>query len=107
MKKFNLIIVVISILLVSCNRPNRKPIKIEVSKFVITGIYQPKHFRVDLKRLSDGRRFINIYVSKHCNNWEDNYSIGDTITLKRYTYTDGESDVIEFDKNEMYNCLCQ
>lgn len=99
---------IVTTLLVSCNAPkDRTPIHVEVAKYVITNFDPPKHVSVDLKRVADGRQFTDVYVAKHCNNWEENFSIGDTITLSRYTYTDGESDVIEFNNTEIQDCLCQ
>ena len=108
MKRISLILIAVTaILLVSCNkRPAQKPIHVEVAKYVITDFDPPKHVYVDLKRVADQRQFTHVYIAKHCNNWEENFSIGDTITLTRYTCTDGERDVIEFDKTEINNCLC-
>ncbi len=96
-----------AIVLASCGRPERTPIHVEVAMYVITDFDPPKHVSVDLKRVADDRQFTHISLGKHCNNWRENFSIGDTITLTRYTYTDGETDVIEFDKSEIRDCLCQ
>ena len=108
MKIFSFTLVVLfAFVLTSCNKiPDQNPINIEVAKYVITNINPPKHFCVDFIRVADGRQFTNVYISKHCKDWGLN-SIGDTITLNRYTYTDGERDVIEFNNSEIHDCLCQ
>jgi hypothetical protein len=106
MKK--ILFIAISILvLASCGAPKPdSPINVEVDQYVITGFDKPKHVYVDLVRVSDGRSFEHVYVGKHCSGWESNFSIGDTISLHRYTYTDEGTDVIEFDREEINNCLC-
>lgn len=42
----------------------------ETKKYIIVGINQPKHFRVDLKD-ETGRIFQTVAVSKHCNRWRE------------------------------------
>jgi hypothetical protein len=108
MKRISIILlVIVTVVLASCNgRADCKPNHVELAKYIITDFDPPKHVYVDLKRVVDGRQFTHVYVAKHCNNWRENFSIGDTITLTRYTYIDGGTEIIEFNNNEIYDYLC-
>jgi hypothetical protein len=104
MKKAFLFIVVVATLLISCNRAERTVFSVETGQYEIVSLDPPKHVYVDLKRVADGRVFTHVYVSKHLNNW-GNVRIGSVITLNRYTYSDGSTDVIEFDNSEILDVL--
>ncbi len=103
MKKIILVIVGI-LLLSSCNKVERVPFIAERDNYEIINLDPPKHVYVDLKRMSDGRVFTHVYVSKHLNNWE-NVRIGTVIALNRYTYTDGSNDYTEFRSSEILDVL--
>lgn len=63
--------------------------------FTIVGVKRPKHFYVDLKD-SKGIMHKHVYVSKHCNSWQE-VQIGSQVTLLVVTYKneDGLFDKIE------------
>jgi len=80
-------------------------ITVESDKYMVTDFNPPKHVSVDLKRLSDGRQF-HVRFGKHCNGYSEHLYVGREVTLNRYTYTDGETDRIEFHDEELRNCFC-
>lgn len=102
MKK--IIILFIGILLYSC-----KPIPSEIvwekeEQFEVIGIDPPKHFYLDLKRVSDGKVFHEVYISKHCNDMC--LSLGQIINVKYGQYKRENNYWIEFDNYEIYEKYC-
>lgn len=97
--------IILTIALVSCAGPSDTPIKVEREEYVITDFDPPKHVAIDITRISDGRQF-HVRFGKHCNSWRDNVVIGEHKIFTRYTYTDGETDRVEFDDEEFRNCFC-
>lgn len=64
--------------------------------FVITDLNPPKHVYVDLKRVSDGKAFSHVYVSKHLNDWREYKLVGREISIVRKRIKQGESERDEF-----------
>ena len=98
-------ILFIAAIMTSCAGGERTPIQVETATYVVTDFDPPKHVAVDLKRVSDGRTF-HITFGKHCNGYQDKLYVGRQVSINRYTYTDGETDYIEFDDEEFRNCFC-
>jgi len=92
--------------LISCAGHPDKPIEVTADEYIVTDFNPPKHVSVTLTRLSDNRQF-EVHFGKHCNNWQENVTIGQKLIFNRYTYTDGETDRIEFDNQEFQNCFCK
>lgn len=105
MKKVILVLIVLTVVvLVSCELKPKTPIKVEESRYVIRNIAPPKHVYLDVERISDGREFKEISLGKNMSNWR-NIVIGDTITLKRYTYSNGTCDYTDFNDSEVLQLL--
>ena len=103
MKKLILLVIILTVtLLTSCELP--KLIKVEESNYVISHIDPPKRVHIDLVRISDGKVFKGIYLKKRMSNWR-NIVVGDTIAVKRYTYTYGSSQYTEFNSSEILQQL--
>lgn len=103
MKKLILLVIILTVtILTSCEQP--KLIKVEESCYVITHVDPPKRVHIDLKRISDGQVFKDIYLTKRMSNWED-IVIGDTITVKRYTRSYGSSQYTDFNSSEILEQL--
>jgi hypothetical protein len=62
--------------------------KSEVRSFVLTRVYRPKHFRVNLRDQKTGRMKIEVYVSKHCNSWRRTAVVGRVYNITLDTYLD-------------------
>lgn len=90
------------IMLSSCQEA--KVIKVEESCYVITYVDPPKRVYLDVQRISDGRVFKGISLGKRLSNWR-NIVVGDTITLKRYTYSNGTSERTDFNSTEVKQIL--
>ena len=103
----SIIIITSSIIYFSSKCGNdKKLIYTKVEKFQIVKIKPPKRLYLDLKRISDGRVFYEIYISKRCNNLCIN--LYDTIDVKysEYEKSDGRL-YYEFDNNSIYNLICK
>jgi hypothetical protein len=103
MKTFYLLFV--AVIMTACAGPCDEPISVETESYVVTDFNPPKHVSVDLKRLSDGRTF-HVSFGKHCNGYSEHLYIGRQVSINRYTYTDGETDRIEFHDEDLQNCFC-
>lgn len=110
MKKFKInIIVSIVVYVLLCGIYSCKPIPREIlwektEDYIIVGINPPKHFYLDLKRVSDGKIFTRVYVSKHCNDMC--ISIGDKISVTYGKYKRGDQVWEEFDNYQIYDTVC-
>lgn len=103
MKKLILLVIILTVtLLTSCERP--KLIKAEESCYVIVHVDPPKRVHIDLKRISDGKVFKDIYLAKRMSNWR-NIVVGDTISVKRYTYSYSSREYIDFNSSEILQQL--
>lgn len=100
-----LIYTLLILTLLSCGGHPDQPIEVSTDEYIVTDFNPPKHVSVTLTRVSDGRQF-EIRFGKHCSNWRNNVIIGEHLMFNRYTYTDGESDRIEFNDEEFKNCFC-
>lgn len=54
---------------------------VTVERFILVGMNPPKHFYVSLKHETSGLVYERQYVSKHCNNYQDN-KVGASYNLK-------------------------
>lgn len=93
----------------SCLGPNKNSKRVlvdsEIDNYIVTKI-SSKDSYVDLVRLSDGRNFNKVPLGRECNLYNSEFHKGDLIIARRYIYTDGYSDFIEFNINEIRDCFC-
>jgi hypothetical protein len=92
-----------------CGVYSCKPIPKEIlwektEDYIIVNIRPPKHFYLDLQRVSDGKIFSEVYISKHCNDMC--ISVGDTITATYGKYKQGEYIGEKFDNYKIYDMVC-
>lgn len=104
MKLFYLLF--IAVIMTACCRPADEPISVETDRYIVTDFNPPKHVAVDLRRVSDGRTF-HVSFGKHCSGYQDKLYVGREVLLNRYTYTDGETDIINFNDDDLQNCFCE
>lgn len=103
MKKVILSLIVLTLaVFTSCQEA--KVISVEESCYVIRYVDPPKRVYLDVQRISDGREFKGIPLGKRLSNWR-NIVVGDTITLKRYTYSNGTTETTDFNATEVKQLL--
>lgn len=88
----------------SCKHVPREVLWQKTEDFIIININPPKHFYLDLKRVSDGKVFTKVYISKHCNDMC--ISLGDRITATYGKYKRGEYIWEEFDNYKIHDMVC-
>jgi hypothetical protein len=94
-------------MIASCNK--RIDLYSKKEKYEIVGIKRPKHFQISIQRLSDGKLYKNVSVSKHCNNWKAVH-LGDHIEITRTYYTYESDTTVVFSRiypYEIENILCR
>lgn len=99
-----LVTLVTMILVSSCQES--KLVKVEEYCYVITYVDPPKRVYINLKRVSDGREFDHISLGKRLSNWR-NIVVGDTISVKRYTYSNGSTEYTDFNSSEIKQLLIE
>lgn len=73
-------------------------------QYEIIDIRPPKHFMISLKNTDTGQIFPDVYVSKHCSNW-NTFKKGQILTFEEVTYKYDKKPEIKKDVNINYN-LC-
>lgn len=93
-------ILLTTVLITSC----RKKVHINTTyeRCVVVSINPPKHVYVDLKMLSSGKLYTDVYVSKHCNDMC--VSVGDTILTTYVKYKYGDDVYTDFEN--IYDTIC-
>jgi hypothetical protein len=108
MKNF---IIILSILVVtilqSCTYTPPQVVWQRTDEYIIIDKNPPKHFYLDIQRVSDGVIFKHVYVSKHCNAHKETVTIGKHITATLTRYKRGDSEWEKFDNTAIYDCLCK
>ena len=92
--------------LYSCAPQPKEIIWEKTEQFIIVGINPPKHFYLDLKRVSDGEVFTSVYISKHCGGWRNCISEGDTINVTYGKYKRGDYIREELDRQSIKKVAC-
>lgn len=105
MKRSILLTSVLLSLLVSCMGPNKKWEESRTTEeYRVTGIDGPKHFYLDLARVSDGETFDHVYISKHCNDMC--IEVGSIIKATRVKYKYEGRKWEEFDNYAIQEDVC-
>lgn len=73
-------------------------------QYEVIGVRPPKHFMLSLKNTDTGQIFSDVYVSKHCSNW-NKFKKGQVLTFEEVTYKYEKKPEIKKDVNINYN-LC-
>lgn len=106
--KISIVITIFSCIILptvfSCNRVPTEVLWQKTEDFTIVNIDPPKHFYLDLKRVSDGRVFTHVWIGKHCSNMC--ISVGDTIKATYGKYKNGNDTWEEFDILKIRNMVC-
>lgn len=98
-----LIFILLTVIFTSCKKKEYLSTKYE--KCVVLSINPPKHVYLDLKTVSSGRVFTDVYVSKHCNDMC--ISVGDTILATYVKYKFGDYIYEEFEDIHDRICNCK
>lgn len=73
-------------------------------QYQVVGVRPPKHFMISLKNTDTGQIFSDVYVSKHCSNW-NTFKKGQILTFEEVTYKYEKKPEIKKDVNINYS-LC-
>lgn len=73
-------------------------------QYEVVGVRPPKHFMLSLKNTDTGQIFSDVYVAKHCSNW-NKFKKGQILTFEEVTYKYEKKPEIKKDVNINYN-LC-
>lgn len=88
----------------SCSPKPKQTIWEKTEEFKIVKINPPKHFYLDLQRVSDGVVFKNVYISKRCG--EMCIQEGDVIKVTYGKYKSGDYEFEEIDRMGIKNLVC-
>jgi hypothetical protein len=96
---------ILLLFLTSCielERGFKTPVEMKFEKFIIIGFdVSRKHVTLDLYQISSQITYKKQYLNKSCHNYC--MLIGDTISVKFITYTDGSS---KLETTDLYSKLC-
>lgn len=108
--KHKLLFVAIGLLLSSCwGDMVIEQNTVKTVEYEIVSINPPKHFYLDLKRVSDGKMFYHFNISKHCNKHRS-IAIGRKIWIKEWSWHWSKTPndhYHKYDKRAVYDCLCR
>lgn len=90
--------------LFGCKQAPMETVWSKTEYYEIVNMRPPKHFYLDLKRVSDGQYFYQVYISKHCNDMC--IQVGDVISATYGRYKRGTYEWEEFDNYQIYNKVC-
>jgi hypothetical protein len=88
----------------SCAPKPKQIIWEKTEEFKIVRINPPKHFYLDLQRVSDGEVFKSVYISKRCGGMC--IQEGDVITVTYGKYKRGDDEWEEFDRVGIIALVC-